>query len=226
MRRQNVEKAYGCILFDSRKDGVRKLIDHLSSVLVGMAPVNRPALSLFVAPSADVKENAFAFFKEIGNQAKMAKNRCGAWVELLGSMTGRCRSTWSVSATAWPFYGLQEVTPIRCTAADGREALIEACRRRCRSSHFVFVDTWQALPADFVMSALAAQRAGVGRVLQYEICSTARVIAGAIATGHAGHALPPLEAPRALSCERRGTPTPARKEGEAGVNSYLGRRHR
>jgi hypothetical protein len=32
---------------------------------------------------------------------------------------------------------------------------------------------WQPLPADFVISALAAQRAGANRVLQYEICGVA-----------------------------------------------------
>jgi hypothetical protein len=173
-RRQNVEKAYGCRLFDSRKDGLRKLIDYLSSVLAAMAPVNRPALSLFVATNADVKENAFAFFKEIGNQAKMAKNRCGAWVELFGLDDGAMPQYLDARiGAAWPFYGLQEVRTVGCSAADGREALIEVCRRRCRSSHFVFVDTWQPLPADFVISALAAQRAGANRVLQYEICGVA-----------------------------------------------------
>ena len=169
-RSLRVEETYGCRLFDGRRDGVKRLIDHLTAALADVAAANTPALSLFVAPSPGVKENAFAFFKVIGSQARMAKNRCGAWVELFGLDDGAMPQYPDARiGAAWPFYGLQEVTRIRCTAADGREALIEACRRRCRSSHFVFVDTWQALPDDFVMSALAAQRAGASHVLQYEI---------------------------------------------------------
>ena len=50
-RSLKVPERYNCHLFDSRKDGVAKLIDHLNNALGGIAPVNVPGLSIFVAAS-------------------------------------------------------------------------------------------------------------------------------------------------------------------------------
>jgi hypothetical protein len=50
-RSLKVPDRYNCHLFDSRKDGVAKLIDHLNNALGGIAPVNVPGLSIFVAAS-------------------------------------------------------------------------------------------------------------------------------------------------------------------------------
>ena len=50
-RSLKVPERYNCHLFDSRKDGVAKLIDHLHQALADIAPVNVPGLSIFVAAS-------------------------------------------------------------------------------------------------------------------------------------------------------------------------------
>jgi hypothetical protein len=50
-RSLKVPERYNCHLFDSRKDGVAKLIDQLNNALGGIAPVNVPGLSIFVAAS-------------------------------------------------------------------------------------------------------------------------------------------------------------------------------
>ena len=72
---------------------------------------------------------------------------------------------------AVPFYGLQDVLVIECGASDSTDALIEAARKECRSTHFVLVDAYQDLPDDFMMQALATPRDGTSSVLGYRIYS-------------------------------------------------------
>jgi hypothetical protein len=128
-------------------------------------------MSIFVAATDGIKENSFSFFREIGRQAKRAENRYGVWLELFGFDDGRMphyemRQAPNVAA---PFYGLQEVFTVRCRASDSTDALIEAARKECRSTHFVFVDAYQDLPDDFIMQALATPRDGKSSVLGYRV---------------------------------------------------------
>jgi hypothetical protein len=170
-RSLKVPERYDCALFDSRKDGVAKLIDHLCNALAGTTPVNVPGLSIFVAATDDIKENAFSFFRKIGSQAKTAENRCGEWIELFGFDDGRMpryemRQARGVAA---PFYGLQDVLVIKCGASDDTDVLVEAARKECRSSHFVLIDAYQDLPDDFMMRALATPRECNSSVLGYRV---------------------------------------------------------
>jgi hypothetical protein len=172
-RSLKVPERYNCQLFDSRKDGVAKLIDHIRETLAVITPVNVPGLSIFVAATDSIKENSFSFFREIGNQAKMAEIRCGEWIELFGFDDGRMpryemREARDVAA---PFYGLQDVLVIKCGASDGADALVEAARKECRSTHFVLIDAYHDLPEDFMMQALAKPRDGKSSVSGYRIYS-------------------------------------------------------
>ena len=75
---------------------------------------------------------------------------------------------------AAPFFGLQDVLVIECSASDGAEALVEAARKECRSTHFVLVDAYQDLPDDSMMQALATPRDGKTGVFGYSIYSRVR----------------------------------------------------
>jgi len=175
-RSLKVPERYNCHLFDSSKHGVPKLIEHLHKALEGIAPVNLPRLSIFVAPAEGIKENSFKFFREIGTQAKMAENRCGAWIEVFGFDDGKMPlyEIRQAPGIAAPFYGLQDVLVIKCDAFDNADALVEAARKECRSGHFVLIDAYQDLPDDFVMQALAAARSGNGSVLGFPVYSRNR----------------------------------------------------
>jgi hypothetical protein len=134
-----------------------------------------------VASASDVavdgiKQNSFEFFRKIGNQTRLAKNRCGEWIEVFGFDDGRMpryelRQAPGVEA---PFFGLQDVLVVPCGASDGTDVLIEAARKECRSTHFVLVDAYQELPDDFVMQALATPRDGRSSVLGYRLYSRER----------------------------------------------------
>jgi hypothetical protein len=172
-RSLKVPERYNCHLFDSRKDSVARLIDHLRNALAGIAPVNVPGLSIFVAATDDIKENSFSFFHKLGSQAKIAENQCGEWIELFGFDDGsmpryKMKQAPSVGA---PFYGLQDVLVINGTASQGTDGLVEAARKECRSTHFVLVDAYQDLPDEFMMQALATPRDGKSSVLGYRVYS-------------------------------------------------------
>jgi hypothetical protein len=109
-----VPERYACHVFDSGKDGVANLIDHLRNALVSIAPVNVPELSIFVAATDSIKKDSFSFFHKIGTQAKKAEHRLGAWIEVFGFDDGgmpRYEIT-QARGVAAPFYGLQEVLVI------------------------------------------------------------------------------------------------------------------
>ena len=175
-RSLNVPERYNCHLFNSRKDGVSSLIDHIRNELTGIPPVNVPGLSIFVAAKDDIKENSFSFYRKIGNQAKMAENRSGEWIELFGFDDGRMPQYEFRQAPGKvaPFYGLQDVLAINCRACDDTDALIEAARKKCRSTYFVLVDAYQDLPDDFIMQALAIPRDGKSSVLGYRVYNRIR----------------------------------------------------
>jgi hypothetical protein len=172
-RSLKVPERFSCRLFDSSRVGTVNLIEHLHQMLAGIAPVNVPALSIFVAPTEDIKEKSFAFFRAIGIQAKMAENRCGAWVEVFGFDDGKMPryGMKQVPGMAAPFYGLQDVVVVKCSPSDGPDMLVAAARKACRSTHFVLVDRCQELPDDFMMEALATPRDGKSSVLGYRLYS-------------------------------------------------------
>ncbi len=171
-----VPERYGCHLFDSGRDGVANLINHLRNAVANIAPVNVPELSIFVAAADSIKNDSFSFFHKIGTQAREAEHRSGAWIEVFGFDGGsmpryEMRQNRSVAP---PFYGLQEVLVIECSASDSADALIEAARKECRSTHFVFIDAHQDLPGDFMMRGLEAPRDGTSSVLGYRVHSRER----------------------------------------------------
>jgi hypothetical protein len=168
-----VPEQFNCHLFDSGKDGVNKLIMHLHQALADIAPVNVPGLSIFVAPADGIKEHSCKFFHTIGKQARMAENRCGEWIEVYGFDDGRMpryEMPHTVGLAA-PFYGVQDVIVVRCSPSYSTDALVEAARKECRSTHFVLVDRYQDLPDDFIMQALATPRDGKSSVLSYRVYS-------------------------------------------------------
>jgi hypothetical protein len=69
-RSLKVPERYKCHLFDSGKDGVAGLIDHIRNALAGIMPVNVPGLSIFVAAADSIKENSFSFFHKIGKPSE------------------------------------------------------------------------------------------------------------------------------------------------------------
>jgi hypothetical protein len=170
-RSLKVPERYNCLLFDSSKNGVVKLTEQLHQSLAAIAPVNVPRLSIFVTPAESIKAKSFEFFRSLGNQARMAENRFGEWIEVFGFDDGTmpAYAMRNIPGVEAPFYGLQDVLVIRCDPLDNAVALVEAAKKECRSTHFVLIDGYQNLPDDFIMQALATLRDGQCKVLGYGV---------------------------------------------------------
>ena len=70
-----------------------------------------PHLSIFVAPTDEVKENSWALFQNLGRKTKTAERDWGWWVELFGLDDG-ATPTYRMSQVPHldaPFYGLQDM---------------------------------------------------------------------------------------------------------------------
>src|SRR5262249_29824779 len=106
-------------------------------------------------------------------QARMAENRCGQWIEVYGFDDGRMPryEMQQTPGLAVPFYGLQDVIVVKCGPSYSIEALVEAARKECRSTHFVLVGRYPDIPDNFIMRALATPRDGKSSVLGYRVYS-------------------------------------------------------
>jgi hypothetical protein len=170
-RATRAEALFGCRIFDAKREGVRQLVEYITTTLADVHPVNVPSLSIFVTADASIKERSFDFFRIIGRQAKDAELE-GCWVEVFGfddGATSRYRFS-GIDATA-PFFGLQEVTSLRCQSSDPPELIIAACRASCRSDRFVLVNSYRDLPQGFMRQALLAAETGAADVYGYTIYS-------------------------------------------------------
>ena len=92
-RSLKVPERYDCHLFDSRKDGVAKLIDHLRNALAGIAPVNVPGLSIFVAAADGIKQNSFSFFRRSETRRRWRRTAAANGSSCSALMMEGCLST-------------------------------------------------------------------------------------------------------------------------------------
>jgi hypothetical protein len=168
-RSLDVPSRYDCELFDARTLGVQSLIERLKSAIISMEPVNVPYLSIFVAPTAEVKENSWRLFQKLGSKAKIAERDWGWWVELFGLNDGAMPSyrMSQVPEIQAPFYGLQEVLSRRCSPGTIGEPLLDLCRGLCRSTHFIAVDSFNDLDDEIVAGAAWAKERGEDRYLKW-----------------------------------------------------------
>jgi hypothetical protein len=159
-RSLKVPEHYNCHLFDSRKDGVTKLIDHLRNALASIALVNVPGLSIFVAATDSIKENSFSFFRKIGTRRRWLRTAAASGSSCSALDHGRMPryEMGQAPGVAAPIYGLQDVLVIKCGASDGTRRVRRRRQEGMPLHHFVLVDAYQDLRDDFIMQALATPR--------------------------------------------------------------------
>jgi hypothetical protein len=142
------------------------LAEHLETT----APVNRPAVAVFVLADDGIKENSWEFFRVLGNALRACERGKRGWIELFAFDDGAMpRYPDPRINGAWEFYGLQQVKVIRVTAQNSRDAILRLCRDRCRAPKFVLVDSYQTLAGDFGRRVLEACGSGASDVVGYGI---------------------------------------------------------
>ena len=167
-----IEQEHQVTLYGARTDSVRSLIDYLSEYVRTMDRVNRPLVSVFVLPPAVTKDQAFAFFKRLGNLAM--RFREPEYVEVYGFDDGSMPQyeMRGMPGQPLPFYGLQEVDPITLPTGSTHDEILRICRKHCNSSYFMVIDRYQDIPDHFFHGILMNIDAEEGRAYGYEIYAT------------------------------------------------------
>ena len=130
-------------VFSAKTSSLRSFCDFLRRYLDSTQPANRPSISAFVLPSTSVKENALALFRELAAAARQFGE--GEYAEIYGFDDGQMprnilRSGGNIEV---PFYGLQEVNPIKLAPGLTAEQILAICREHCKSDYFVLIEEYR-----------------------------------------------------------------------------------
>jgi hypothetical protein len=146
-----IDMEYQVKVFNAKTSHLRAFCDFLRAYLDGTRPANRPSVSVFVLPSKSVKENAFKLFREIGAAARQFGEN--EYAEIHGFDDGDMPRYLLGPGIEVPFYGLQEVSPIKLAPGLSAEQLLDVCRRHCKSDHFVLIEEYRPVKQTFLIEA-------------------------------------------------------------------------
>jgi hypothetical protein len=172
LRILKLDKAYGVELFSAKTASLKALKVRLEDYLEKTAPVRRPAITVFVVPTDELKRNSFEFFRKLGASAgEMGINEYAEVYAFDDGQMPEYRLP-QVPDIPVPFYGLQTVQTIAMAPGMTADQLLTACREHCRSDKFVFIDEYKDLPQHFVLGAVMSSEAGLEMASGYRICPT------------------------------------------------------
>jgi hypothetical protein len=145
--------------FNAKTASLIAFCDFLRKYLDGTHPANRPSISVFVLPSQSVKENAFKLFRELAAAARQLSEE--GYAEIYGFDDGHMPRYVLREKIEVPFYGLQEVYPIKLEPGVTMEQLLNICRERCKSDHFVLIEEYHPVKETFLVGAEMSAGAGM-----------------------------------------------------------------
>lgn len=130
-------KEYSVRLFHGRTASLTELKAFLEEYLAHTSPIRRPSITAFVLPPKERRDDSFRFFYRLGAALRaMGMNEYG---ELYAFDDG-AMPTYELPQLPGkpvPFYGLQDVTRIDLPAGATGSDILQICRDRSRSDHFV-----------------------------------------------------------------------------------------
>jgi hypothetical protein len=154
-----IDTEYNTRVFSAKTSSLKVFCDFLGDYLHTARPANRPAISVFVLPSFSVKEKAFRLFFDLGSAARVFGLE--EYATIYGFDDGEMPRYELHGKLQVPFYGLQEVYPIRIESGTTIEATLEICRRHCRSKHFIVVDEYRPVKDTFLVGAAMSAETGM-----------------------------------------------------------------
>ena len=156
----SIDQEHAIQIFNAKTASLKKFCDFLQDYLRNTLPVNRPTMSVFVLPSPSVKRNAFRLFRELGAAARLFGTE--EYAEVYGFDDGAMPKYElpRVPGQAIPFYGLQEVSPVKVEPGTATERFLTICRERCKSDHFVVIDEYRPVKETFLVGAAMSAEAG------------------------------------------------------------------
>jgi hypothetical protein len=156
-------------VFNAKTPSLRAFCDFLRGYLDGAQPANRPSISVFVLASQSVKDNAFKLFRELAAAARLLSHN--GYAEVFGFDDGQMPQYILNGGgdVEVPFYGLQEVEPIKVETGATLEQIITVCRNRCKSTHFVLIDEYRPVKKNLLVGAEMSVEAGTEVIEGYRI---------------------------------------------------------
>jgi len=155
-----IDTEYNTLVFSGKTSSLQVFRDFLRDYLHAARPANQPAISVFVLPSLSVKEKAFRLFFDLGAAARLFGVE--EYATIYGFDDGAMpRYKLSGEKLQVPFYGLQEVYPIKIESGTTIEATLEICRKHCRSKHFIVVDEYRPVKDTFLVGAAMSAETGM-----------------------------------------------------------------
>lgn len=148
-----IDKEHEVRLFSAKTASLQLFCEFLRDYLKNTLPVNRPTISVFVLPSQSVKDNAFNLFFELGAAARLLGTK--EYAEIYGFDDGKMPryELPQMPGREIPFYGLQDVNPIKLEPGTTLVRILDICRERCKSDHFLLIDQYRAIKNTFLVGA-------------------------------------------------------------------------
>ena len=166
---QGIAKEYGIKLFHAKTSSLRELKAFLESHLSAAPPIRRPSITAFVLPPNERRDESFQFFYRLGSaQRTMGMN---GYVEIYAFDDGAMPKyeLRQHPGTLLPFYGLQDVTRIVLPHGATEEEILNICRERSRSDHFILIDEYKKLPETFMLGAAMCAENNIDSTHGYRI---------------------------------------------------------
>lgn len=166
---QDMATDYGVKMFTGKTNSLRELKGFLETYLNGVAPIRRPSITVFVLPPKERRNESFQFFRQLGSALRaMGMNEYG---EIYAFDDGAMPKyeLHQLRGKPAPFYGLQDVTKIDLPAGSTEEQILEMCRARCRSDHFVLIDAYKDIKDTFMLGAAMSAESNLCETQGYRI---------------------------------------------------------
>ena len=167
---RGIAKEYGTTLCHAKTSGLRELKAFLESHLSGAPSIRRPSITAFVLPPNEWRDESFQFFYRLGSALRaMGMDEYG---EIYAFDDG-AMPTYELPqlpGTPVPFYGLQDVMRIEFPPRGAtEEEVLNICRERCRSDHFILIDEYKEIPDTFMLGAAMCAESNMDSTYGYRI---------------------------------------------------------
>jgi hypothetical protein len=166
---QDIAKEYGTTLFSARTGSLRELKTFLEKHLSSASPIRRPSITAFVLPPKYRRDESFQFFYRLGSALRaMGMKEYGELYAFDDGAMPKYELPQLPGAPV-PFYGLQEVTSIELPDGATEGEILNICRERCRSDHFILIDEYKDLPDSFMLGAAMCAESNMDSTHGYRI---------------------------------------------------------
>lgn len=159
-------------VFHAKKESLCALKLFIERELCQMTPIRRPSITVFVLPPKDHRDQASAFFRQLGASARAmgTAEYCEIFAFDDGAMSRNELAR--LPGNPLPFYGLQDVTRLELPVGARESQILALCRAHCRSEHFMLIDEYRNIRKTFMVGAAMGAESGFDSSEGYRLFKT------------------------------------------------------